>query len=81
MNDDVGRQTKEKTVGKTVGETALRILQVIEEKPNVTRKELTEIVGLSIRGVEWNLAQLKAKGFIERVGATKKGYWKINRKK
>ncbi|MCQ4873470.1 ATP-binding protein [Butyricimonas paravirosa] len=84
MNDEVGRQTKEKTkektVGETVGETALRILQVIEEKPDVTRKELTEIVGLSIRRVEWNLAQLKAKGFIERVGATKKGYWKINRK-
>ena len=58
MNDDVEGNTK-----NTKGETALRILQVIEEKPNVTREELTEIVGLSMWGIEWNLAQLKAERF------------------
>ena len=56
------------------------IVETIKRNPRVTQQDLMFVTGLSQGGVEWNLAQLKAKGIIERVGATKKGHWKINRK-
>ncbi len=59
----------EKTVGK--------ILSMITHNPKVTQTQLSEITGLTRRGIEWNLSQLKAKGLIERVGPAKGGWWKV----
>ncbi len=50
-------------VGETVGETGLKILQLINNKPFITRLELSEAIGLSVRGIEWNLLQLRKKGY------------------
>ena len=36
-----------------------------------------EITGLTRRGIEWNLQQLKAKGIIIRVGPDNGGHWEI----
>lgn len=69
--------TVEKTVEKTVGKTMEEILDRIKINPNVTLKELQSKTGLSRRGVEWNIAKLKAKGKIERIGPDKGGYWKV----
>jgi ATP-dependent DNA helicase RecG len=38
---------------------------------------LVESTGLTRRGIEWNLSQLKARGIIERIGPDKGGYWKV----
>lgn len=67
-------------VGETVGENGLKILQLISNNPFITRSELSEEIGLSVRGIEWNLLQLREKGILKRMGATKKGYWKIVRR-
>jgi ATP-dependent DNA helicase RecG len=53
-----------------------KILQAIHENPHVTRDELSRITGLTVRGIEWNLAELKKEGKIARVGPAKGGYWK-----
>ena len=66
-----------KTEGKTVGKTGVEILEVISSQPQVTREELSQIIGLSVRGIEWNLDKLKKNGKLQRVGAAKGGYWKI----
>lgn len=58
---------------KTVGEVFL----LIKEKPSITRKELSLITGLSVRGVEYNLKKLKELEFIIRRGSTKTGYWEV----
>ncbi len=44
-------QSMEKTVGKTVG----KLLDLLKENPSVTREELANLTGLSIRGGEYNL--------------------------
>ncbi len=49
--------------GKSVGETVGKILQAIRENPKITREGLSEITGLSIRGVEWNIAKLKKRAY------------------
>ena len=47
--------------------------------PTITREELSQITGLSIRGVEWNLTKLKAEGKIKRIGPDKGGHWKVEK--
>lgn len=71
----------EETVGETVGETvkgtSSLVLSYIEDNPHITREELAEKTQLSVRGVEYQLAKLRRAKLIERVGSTKRGYWKI----
>ena len=66
------------TVGKTVGKTVGIILHAIKNNSKITRDELSIITGLSIRGVEWNLAKLKDEGKIKRIGPAKGGHWEVN---
>ena len=60
-------------VKKSVG----KILELLKKYPDMTREGLAAEVGLSVRGVEKNLAQLKAEGKIRRVGGHKGGHWEI----
>lgn len=60
---------KRKSVGK--------ILKLLGDSPEITRERLAAEVGLSIRGVEKNLAQLKAAGKIRRIGGRKGGRWEV----
>jgi len=64
----------------TENATVEKILAIINEKPEITIKELVQLTVLSRRGIEWNIQQLKIKGLIERVGPDKGGYWKIKNK-
>jgi ATP-dependent DNA helicase RecG len=54
-----------------------KIFVIIRQIPDVTREELHKMTGLSIRGIEWNLAKLKEEGKIRRVGGDKSGHWEI----
>jgi ATP-dependent DNA helicase RecG len=70
----------QETVEKNCGEnrkTVEKILSIINENPFVTQKQLIDATGLSRRGVEWQLKQLKEKGLIRRIGADKGGHWEI----
>jgi ATP-dependent DNA helicase RecG len=40
---------------------------------------LAELLGLTIKGIEYHLTKLKKQGIIERIGPNKGGYWKINK--
>jgi ATP-dependent DNA helicase RecG len=69
--------TVDKTVGKTVGKTVDKILALIKKNPKITQLELMDQIGLSRRGIEWNLSKLKQEGILERHGSRKDGEWKI----
>ena len=71
---DATRESDEKTVEKTVE----KILALIEENPQITQVGLSKQIGLSRRGIEWNISQMKKNGLITRVGPAKGGYWKVN---
>ena len=66
-----------KDIKETVGETVGEILALLNNNPKITRAELSEKMGLSIRGIEWHLKNLKEKGMIKRIGSTKAGFWKV----
>ena len=61
------------TVKKSVG----KILKLLGDFPEIARESLAAEVGLSVRGVEKNLAQLKSAGKIRRIGGRKGGRWEV----
>ena len=61
----------------TVEKTVEKILDAIQKNNTITQKELEQITGLTRRGVEWNLKQLKEKGLIKRIGSDKGGHWEV----
>ena len=61
----------------TLNGTLKLILSELENKNNITQKELAEKTGIPLRTIKRNIDTLKEKGYIERVGSKKTGYWKI----
>ena len=53
------------------------IIKEIKRVPHITSEELSDIVGITADNIRVNLSKLKAKGFIERIGPSKGGYWKV----
>lgn len=75
MND--GKQIN---CGENCGENISaeeKILDAIRENPKITQRRLAAVTGLTLRGVEWNMAKLKDEGRIKRLGSDKKGTWEI----
>jgi len=66
-------------VGSKVGnltENQQTIIRSMRADPKVSAAMLAEIVGISKRKVEENVAKLKKRGLVERVGGTR-GYWEV----
>jgi ATP-dependent DNA helicase RecG len=53
-------------------------LLIIKNNSQVTIDELSKSLNMTTRAIEKNIAKLKSRGILERVGADKGGYWKIN---
>ena len=66
-----------KSVGKGVVKSVVKILDLVAQYPEITRERLAQEVGLSVRGVEKNLAQLKSDGRLRRIGGRKGGRWEV----
>ena len=72
-----GEKTRVETRVKTRVKTGEKILQVIKENSNVTIPDIFKFSGLTIKGVEWNIKELKKKGLLRRIGPTKGGHWEV----
>lgn len=70
------RNTTQETTQESL--RIINILELIKEKPNITRKEMAKAIGISENGIKYHLEKLKESNKIHRVGSTKSGYWKIN---
>jgi len=65
---------------KPVSERAIgseKILRIIRENPEISAKKMAGFLGITSRAVEKRLAELKARGFIERIGPAKGGRWVV----
>ena len=60
---------------KTSGKTA-HIYDLIRSNPQITREQLADETGLSVRGVEYPQKALRETNRISRVGS-KGGYWEV----
>ncbi|MCK4667945.1 winged helix-turn-helix transcriptional regulator, partial [Candidatus Dependentiae bacterium] len=68
-------------VGERVGEKLMgnqsKIIEVIKENPHISARELSKIIGISQRKIESNIAKLKSKKLLKRIGPAKGGHWEV----
>ena len=62
---------------KSSVKTEDKILDYLIENPSSTIKELAEILDLTVRAVEKQVANLKKENKLERMGSARKGYWVV----
>lgn len=69
-------------VGINVGTNALEpqevLLELLRKAPHMTASQAAIHMGLSLRQVERLIASAKALGKLNRIGASKNGYWQVN---
>lgn len=65
---------------KKLGENERGILEIIVKNKFVTIPELSKALEISTTAVENNLAKLKAKKVLKRIGPDKGGYWEVVKK-
>ena len=73
------KDTAKKTKIKTTQESAAdKILDLIKERPKITKKEIAEALGgITPDGVKYHLNKLVAGGKIKRIGLTKNAHWEV----
>lgn len=76
-NREKERITREDTRGKTGEETRERIIDLMRKDPEITMDGLSKIIGLSEKGIEWQIKRLKKLGMVKREGPKKGGHWKV----
>ena len=66
-------------VNKIVGLTKVQedIIQLLLDKPCLTQLELARILGVGERKIRYNMKDLIDKNYIERIGSSKTGEWKV----
>jgi ATP-dependent DNA helicase RecG len=64
-------------LGVRLGENEARIFQLIGENNQITIPELAQALHISSTAVENNLAKLKSKGLLKRIGPDKGGSWEL----
>ena len=57
--------------------SAQKILAYLVANPTATAHELSIVVNLTVKGVEWNLKALTESGRLRHVGPTKGGHWEV----
>jgi len=72
-----GGQKGGQTKWSELTERQRTILQIIENNPKVSRKELSERLSINESAVQKHIENLKKKGVLTRVGPDKGGYWEI----
>ena len=76
VNDKVNDRVNDK-VNDRVNEIEEKILKFIDNDPAITITQLSMELELSRKTIAAKLKTLKEKKMIERVGSSRKGYWKI----
>lgn len=74
--ESIGDDSPAITIGNK--KTEERIIELLRMNAKHTTKTLAEAIGITVKGVEKQLAKLKSQGKIERIGPAKGGVWKVN---
>ena len=64
-------------VPSLAGKTSERILALAQKAPSITTGQMATEVGISRKGVEWQIRRLKRAGRLERLGPAKGGRWRV----
>ena len=76
--DNVVDNVADKVVDKKLNATQNKILLEIRNNPNITQPQLGVKLGFGKTTIQNGISALKKKGYIERIGSNKDGYWKVS---
>ena len=51
------------------------ILKAFAREPGISQSQLAEMLKVNLNTVKYHVRKLQEKGFLERVGTSRKGYW------
>lgn len=77
LNKAMLEDTKIPNVINNLNESEVSVLELIKNKPNITQREIAETLKLNTRTIGYIISSLKRKGYIERIGSNKSGYWSV----
>ena len=77
VNTKTGDQTCQQ-VNDGVNDEVNKLLNYLKLHPDYTVTQFAEHFEVSRKTIAARLKKLKDKGYIERVGSSRKGYWKVN---
>lgn len=80
LQKNIKEEVPNKIPDKVPNKSELSILILLTENPRLTRIELAERVGITENGVKKIISNMKAAGWIERMGSNKSGYWMVQYK-
>ena len=73
VNDNANAKTNAKTSTKT----STKIIEIIRHDPYVSAQKLAESIGITKKGVDWQISKLKKLGILQREGGRKGGKWVV----
>jgi len=76
VGEKVGNRVGEK-VGESLTKNQRLIIRSMTENPNISAKDLSDIIGISQRKIEENISKLKKKELIKRSSSPKGGHWEV----
>jgi len=79
--DEKPEETRDKTRVQTRDKTREIILELIAENPQITTAQLADAIGITPKGVEWQITRLKKDGLLIRIGPAKGGRWDVTKRK
>ncbi len=78
LKERVGEKLGER-LGEKLGESQLKIFELVNKNKFVTIPELSKELNISTTAVENNMAKLKEKGLLKRIGSAKGGHWEVRK--
>jgi len=66
-------------LAEELAESQKAILELVLANARISKKEMAETIGISTTAVDKNIAALKAKGLLKRVGPATTGHWEVVR--
>lgn len=63
--------------GQTGEDNRSRVVEAMRRKPEISRKELSELIGISQSAIQKHIEYLKGAEIIIRLGSDRKGLWKV----
>ncbi len=77
LQKNIREEVPNKLPDKVPNKSELSVLRLLANNPRLTRVELAEKVGMTENGIKKIVANMKAAGWIERMGSNKTGYWVV----
>lgn len=75
--DETRKKPQENTRKKSGDRTREKILQALRGNPGLSSVQLGAMLGLTSKGIEWQLNRLRSDGSVVRVGPDRGGVWEV----